>query len=64
MRIVVECKDTDEIIGAKETIAAAIDGLADIKFINVETESDVMGKQFFTDYVRHMARFYFRSDLG
>ena len=57
------CADTDYIIGAKEDIAMRLDGVVDIKHIEIGDEN-ILSKTFYTDYVRHMARFYFRSNLG
>ena len=59
----IKCADTDNIIGAKEDIAMRLDGVVDIKHIEIG-DDNILSKTFYTDYVRHMARFYFRSNLG
>ena len=59
----IRCADTDNIIGAKEDIAMRLDGVVDIKHIE-PGDDNILSKTFYTDYVRHMARFYFRSNLG
>lgn len=59
----IRCADTDNIIGAKEDIAMRLDGVVDIKHIEIG-DDNILSKTFYTDYVRHMARFYFRSNLG
>ena len=59
----IKCADTENIIGAKEDIAMRLDGVVDIKHIEIG-DDNILSKTFYTDYVRHMARFYFRSNLG
>ena len=59
----IKCADTDNIIGAKEDIAMRLEGVVDIKHIRIG-DDNILSKTFYTDYVRHMARFYFRSNLG
>ena len=59
----IRCADTDNIIGAKDDIAMRLDGVVDIKHIEIG-DDNILSKTFYTDYVRHMARFYFRSNLG
>ena len=59
----IRCADTDNIIGAKEDIAMRLEGVVDIKHIRIG-DDNILSKTFYTDYVRHMARFYFRSNLG
>ena len=59
----IRCADTDNIIGAKDDIAMRLDGVVDIKHIRIG-DDNILSKTFYTDYVRHMARFYFRSNLG
>lgn len=59
----IRCADTENIIGVKEDIAMRLDGVADIEHIEIGDDI-ILGKAFYTDYVRHMARFYFRSNLG
>ena len=59
----IRCADTDNIIGAKDDIAMRLEGVVDIKHIRIG-DDNILSKTFYTDYVRHMARFYFRSNLG
>ena len=59
----IRCADTDNIIGAKDDIAMRLDGVVDVKHIEIG-DDNILSKTFYTDYVRHMARFYFRSNLG
>lgn len=59
----IKCADTDNIIGAKEDISMRLDDVVDIKHIEIG-DDNILSKTFYTDYVRHMARFYFRSNLG
>ena len=63
MMLHIRCADTDNIIGAKDDIAMRLDGVVDIKHIRIG-DDNILSKTFYTDYVRHMARFYFRSNLG
>ena len=59
----IKCADTKNIIGAKEDIAMRLEDVVDIKHIRIG-DDNILSKTFYTDYVRHMARFYFRSNLG
>lgn len=62
MMLRIKCADTD-IIGIKEDIAMRLEPVAEIEYIEIGDDI-ILGKAFYTDYVRHMARFYFRSNLG
>lgn len=63
MMLRIKCADTDDIIGIKEDIAMRLEPVAEIEYIEIGDDI-ILGKAFYTDYVRHMARFYFRSNLG
>ena len=63
MTLRIKCADTHNIIGIKEDVAMRLDGVADIEHIEIG-DDNILSKTFYTDYVRHMARFYFRSNLG
>lgn len=63
MTLRIKCADTDNIIGIKEDVAMRLEPMVDIEHIEIGDDI-ILGKAFYTDYVRHMARFYFRSNLG
>lgn len=63
MTLHIVCEDTDNTIGLKEDIAMRLEPVAEIKHIEIGDDI-ILGKSFYTDYVRHMARFYFRSNLA